>query len=80
MLSSEVGMNLLPEIRDCVGCEHNHSSLSPLLRVNVIGCEDRTIGHPADLCIGRSLTLLSRPDGRAILIETHDHADEFNKW
>jgi hypothetical protein len=31
MLSSEVVMNLLPEIRDCVAYEHNHSPLAPLV-------------------------------------------------
>jgi hypothetical protein len=31
MLSSEVVMNLLPEIRDCVGYKHGHSPLPPLL-------------------------------------------------
>jgi hypothetical protein len=38
--------------------------LCPFAWVNVVGCKDRTIGHPADLCIGRSPTLLSRSGER----------------
>jgi hypothetical protein len=54
MLSPEVVMNLLPEIRDCVGCEHD--SLRPLCFDNQDNRANLSIGHSADLCIGKSPT------------------------
>jgi hypothetical protein len=55
MLSPEVVMNLLPEVRDCIGYSHNHSPLILSNRSSRFEGLWRVTGQ-ADCTIGQLLT------------------------